>query len=58
MEVFAGLLCIVLGCLTSLGAGLIASNEKNMAESIVTLVIGLLVGATTIRVGVCLIAGM
>ena len=55
---FAGLLCIVLGCLTSLVIGLIASNVKNMAESIVTLVIGLLVGATTIRVGVCLIAGM
>ena len=58
MEVFAGLLCVVLGCLTSLVIGLIASNVKNMAESIVTLVIGLLVGATTIRVGVCLIAGM
>ena len=55
---FAGLLCIVLGCLTSLGAGLIASNVKNMAESIVTLVIGLLVGAMMVHVGVCLIAGM
>jgi len=58
VEVFAGLLCVVLGCLTSLVIGLIASNVKNMAGSIVTLVIGLLVGATMIRVGVCLIAGM
>ena len=32
MEVFAGLLCIVLGCLTSLGAGLIASNVKNQLD--------------------------
>lgn len=55
---FAGLLCIVLGCLTSLVIGLIASNVKNMAESIVTLVIGLLVGAMMVHVGVCLIAGM
>ena len=58
MEMFAGLLCIVLGCLTSLVIGLIASNVKNMAESIVTLVIGLLVGAMMVHVGVCLIAGM
>ena len=58
MEVFAGLLCVVLGCLTSLVIGLIASNVKNMAESIVTLVIGLLVGAMMVHVGVCLIAGM
>ena len=58
MEMFAGLLCVVLGCLTSLVIGLIASNVKNMAESIVTLVIGLLVGAMMVHVGVCLIAGM
>lgn len=58
VEMFAGLLCVVLGCLTSLGAGLIASNVKNMAGSIMTLVIGLLVGAAIIHVGVCLLAGM
>ena len=58
MEVFAGLLCIVLGCLTSLAIGSVASNVKNMACSIVTLVIGLLVGAAMIHVGVCFLAGM
>lgn len=58
MEVFSGLLCILLGCLTSLAIGSVASHVKNVAGSIMTLVIGLIVGAVIIHVGVCFLTGM